>query len=69
MTTITITITDSDDRTLSLEGAVDNPEAFNEPPTPALIVGSYLAAHAEKVSKDALKWFETTVVAPPGETQ
>lgn len=69
MTTVTIKIEDSDDKTITMEGTLDNPEAFNEAPTAALIIGSYIAAHAEKVSKDALTWYAQTVTAPPGDAQ
>ncbi len=56
MATITITIADKGDE-LTMEGRLETPEALNEPPTAALIVGTYLAAHAEVVCKDAVRWF------------
>lgn len=57
MTVVTIKITDAQDE-VHLEGTLDNPNAVNEPPTAALIVGSYLAANAERVLKDAMVWFK-----------
>lgn len=63
MTTVTITITDAQDE-LQLEGKLDNPNAINEPPTVALIVGSYLAANVETVVKDAMRWFKNMSTAP-----
>lgn len=63
MTTVTVTITDNGD-SLELEGKLDNPEALNNPPTPALIVGSYLAANVDQVCKDAMAWFRGMSTAP-----
>jgi hypothetical protein len=57
MTTVTVKIWD-DGETLQMEGALDNPNAINEPPTVALIVGSYLAANTEAVVKNAMHWFK-----------
>ena len=61
MTTVTLTIEDTADDSISMTGQLDNPDAINQPPTPALIIGSYLAANAEGVCKDAMKWFETKI--------
>lgn len=63
MTTITLLIKDGEG-ILEMEGRLDNPEAINEAPTPALVVGSYLAANTEQVVKDAMAWFKTQTVAP-----
>lgn len=63
MTTITLLIKDGEG-TLKMEGRLDNPEAINDAPTPALVVGSYLAANTEQVVKDAMAWFKTQTVAP-----
>lgn len=57
MTTVTVKIWDEGE-SLQMEGALDNPNAINEPPTVALIVGSYLAANTEQVVKDAMHWFK-----------
>ena len=62
MTTVTVTIKDVDD-TVTMEGTLDNPEAINEPPTPALVIGSYLAAQADQVCKDAMSWFRAMQLA------
>jgi hypothetical protein len=56
MTTVTITIKDAGE-SIELEGHLDDPSALGDAPTAALIIGSYLAANAEQVCKDALKWF------------
>lgn len=63
MTTVTIKIIDAQDE-LQMEGSLDNPNAINEPPTAALIVGSYLAANTERVVKDAMAWFKAMEVQP-----
>ena len=63
MTAVTLLIKDGEG-TLEMEGRLDNPEAINEAPTPALVVGSYLAANTEQVVKDAMAWFKTQTVAP-----
>lgn len=57
MNTITVTIKDLDDGTLSLEGRLERPEAINEPPTPALVVASFLAAHSSDICDAAVEWF------------
>lgn len=66
MTTVTVTIVDKDD-TVEFAGSLDNPNAINEAPTAALIIGSYLAANAEKVMKDAMVWFRQMSVEPQPE--
>ena len=63
MTAVTLLIKDGEG-ILEMEGRLDNPEAINEAPTPALVVGSYLAANTEQVVKDAMTWFKTQTVAP-----
>lgn len=65
MNTVTITIKDNEANTLEMEGRVEDEAAFEKPPTPALIVGSYLAAHAEKIAIDAMAWFKREIVEPP----
>lgn len=64
MTTVHLKIWDADGA-IHAEATLDNPEAVNQPPTGALIVGSYLGAHMEDVCKDAMAWFQGQVVAPP----
>ena len=63
MTTVTVTIADKDD-TVEFTGSMDNPNAINEAPTAALIIGSYLAANAEKVLKDSMIWFRQMSTEP-----
>ena len=63
MSTVTITIADVDD-SITMQGTIDNPDAINEPPTAALIVGSYLAANAGDICRAALVWFQKSIVAP-----
>lgn len=60
MTTILLKISDGEGQ-LDVEGQVD-PDAMNGPPTPALMVGTYLAANMERVCKDAIAW--ATPAAP-----
>lgn len=66
MTTVTVKIVDVDD-TVTFEGSLDNPNAINEAPTAALIIGSYLAANAEKVMKDSMVWFRQMATEPQPE--
>lgn len=54
MTTIILKISDGDGQ-IDIEGHVD-PDAANGPPTPALIVGTYLAANMGRVCQDAVAW-------------
>ena len=58
MTKITIEIWDEDD-SIKAESNLDNPEALNEPPTPALILGSYIGTHFERIAEEAFDWFKT----------
>lgn len=57
MTTVLVKIWDEGE-SLQMEGTLDNPNAINEPPTVALIVGSYLAANTEAVVNNAMHWFK-----------
>lgn len=58
MSVVTITIWDAGDE-LHLEGRLaDGAAVLSAPPTPALIVASYLAANTEQVAKDALRWLK-----------
>ena len=66
MTTVTVLIKDDGD-TVTFEGSLDNPNAINEAPTAALIIGSYLAANAEKVMKDSMAWFRAMSIEPAPE--
>lgn len=68
MTTVTITVSDAGDR-VEMEGRIDPPEAINDAPTAALIIGSYLAAKGEKVMQDAMRWYHDTVAAPPAKVE
>jgi hypothetical protein len=64
MNTVNLIIKDSE-AGLEFEGHVEDQSAFDRPPTPALILGSYLAANAEQICKDAMRWFKSQVVSPP----
>lgn len=68
MTQVTIVIEDTEDGHIAIEGKVD-PAALNEPPTPALVIGSYLAAEVDKIVVDALAWFHKGGAEPPPEQQ
>jgi len=57
MTIATIVITDMPDNQYTIEGTLDRPEAINEPPTPALIIGAYLSAHINEISDNAIAWY------------
>ena len=61
MTTVTITIADGADGTIEAEAKLDNDNVLDEPPTGALIVGSYLGANFEQIAKDAFVWFNQSV--------
>lgn len=63
MSTVTVTISDTDDHGVTLEGKLDNAEAINEAPTAALIIGSYIAANAEQIVADAAAWFRQQVAS------
>ena len=64
MTTVIVKIWDSEEG-LQMEATLDNADAINEPPTPALIVGSYLGANSEAFVQSAMRWFQDQVTAPP----
>lgn len=66
MTTATIIIKDSGD-SIEIEGRLEPVDALEHPPTPAVIIGSYLASHMEQVSKDAMAWFQAMATAPAKE--
>jgi hypothetical protein len=68
MTTVTIIIKDEGD-SVQLEGHLEDPSALQEMPTAALIIGSYLAANAERVCKDAIAWFGKQSTAPAKEKE
>jgi hypothetical protein len=57
MTIATLIIKDAPDHQFTVEGTLDRPEALDEPPTPALIIASYISANAKKVSDDAIAWY------------
>ncbi|NBT76539.1 MAG: hypothetical protein EBT15_11375 [Betaproteobacteria bacterium] len=61
MTTITITIADGEDGTIEAEAKLDDNNVLDQPPTAALIVGSYLGANFEQIAKDAFAWFNQSV--------
>lgn len=61
MTIVNLTIKDGADGTIEAEATLDNEDAINEPPTGALIVGSYLGANFEQIAKDAFAWFQSQV--------
>lgn len=62
MTTVTIIIKDNGD-SIEVEGHLDPANAVDLPPTPAMIVGSYLAGNMETVCKDAISWVNAMTVA------
>lgn len=67
MTTVTIIVKDAGD-SIEMEGRVEPAEAVDLPPTPALVVGSYLAANIEKVMKDSMQWLAEMSAKPePGD--
>lgn len=59
MTTCSITITDAPGGELTLEGRIEGHVAGADlpPPTPALVVASYISAHAQQISEAAAVWF------------
>jgi len=63
MSTVTLTIVDTPEG-IDMKGEIDNPNAVNEPPTPALVIGSYIAANAAKVIADSVAWFKGSIVEP-----
>lgn len=64
MTTATIIISDAGD-SIQIEGRLDPANAIDLPPTPAVIIGSYLAANMDRVCKDAMAWVDAMTTAPP----
>jgi hypothetical protein len=54
MATVTITINDAENNSVTLNGASDDDLSV---PTPALIVASYIATHAEQIVAAADVWF------------
>jgi hypothetical protein len=62
MTIATLVIKDEADNSYTIEGSLDRPEALNEPPTPALIIATYLSANVAKVCEDAAQWYNDMVV-------
>lgn len=60
MTRITLSIWD-DGEEVHAESSMDNPNAVNEPPTGALIIGTYLAANFDEVARTSMVWFKTQV--------
>jgi hypothetical protein len=62
MTIATLIIKDEADSSYTIEGSLDRPEALNEPPTPALIIATYLSANIAKVCEDAIQWYNGMVV-------
>lgn len=57
MTIATVIITDMPDNRYTIEGTLDRPEALNEPPTPALIISTYLGSHIKEISDNAVAWY------------
>jgi hypothetical protein len=67
MTVATVTITDVPGNQYTIEGSLDRPEALDEPPTPALIIATYLSVNIHHVCEEAIKWYdalESKDVAP-----
>lgn len=63
MTTCIITINDAPGGELTMEGRIDGHVEGAElpPPTPALVVASYIAAHAQQISEAAATWFHREI--------
>lgn len=61
MTVCTITISDAPDSSVNMNGVIDDPTAIDRPPTAALVIGSYIAANADRVCKDAVAWFQREI--------
>ena len=59
MITATIVIKDMPDGEYTIEGNLDRPEALDEPPTPALIIATYISANIAKISDQAIAWYNT----------
>jgi hypothetical protein len=66
MTTATIIIKDNGNE-IQIEGHLEPANAIDLPPTPAVIIGSYLAANMERVCKDAMTWMNQQTIAPLGD--
>jgi hypothetical protein len=68
MTVVTVIIKDNrnenGDEIVEMEGHMDPPNAIELPPTPSLIVGSYIAANSEAICKAAIQWFGDLQKAP-----
>lgn len=59
MITATIVIKDVPNNEYTIEGSLDRPEALDEPPTPALIIATYISANIAKISDEAIAWYNT----------
>ena len=59
MITATIVIKDVPGNEYTIEGVLDRPEALDEPPTPALIIATYISANIAKISDEAIAWYNT----------
>lgn len=57
MITATIVIKDVPGNEYTIEGVLDRPEALDEPPTPALIIATYISANIAKISDEAIAWY------------
>ena len=57
MITATIVIKDVPGTEYTIEGVLDRPEALDEPPTPALIIATYISANIAKISDEAIAWY------------
>ena len=57
MSVVIITISDREGGGVDLEGRLDDFESVNKPPTPALIIGSFLAAHPERLIEASIVWY------------
>jgi hypothetical protein len=68
MTVVTVIIKDNrneaGEEIVEMEGHMDPPDAIDLPPTPSLIVGSYIAANSENICKAAIAWFAGMQKAP-----
>jgi hypothetical protein len=60
--TATIIIKDAGE-SIEIEGHLDPANALDLPPTPAVIVGSFLAGNMDRVAKDAMQWFQAMTIA------
>lgn len=62
MSKVTIAIEDAEGE-VNITGAVDPVSALEGPPTGALIIGSYVAAHIATIFDDAVAWYANQVTA------